>query len=293
VIYRYQKKAKRILSKLKNKLKLLKDPIDPYGIVKTILNFFLVLFFAYELIVIPLKISFPDNIGHTFDAFEYVEIAVFVIDILLNFHTLFYLDSVPIIEHSRIAMHYLKGWLIVDLIACFPFQKLSSDLGNSIINPYAFLNLIKLFKLSKTLKHFSIKKQWAHLREYFGLSIDISVSVEMAGVIRLLRLCLVLSMLTHWMACFWYLIGHGQGVKSWIYLADQEDLAWGSQYLTALYWASTTMMTVGYGDIYATNNAERIYNIFSMLVGCGIFGYTMNQVGDIINQINSEVNYKE
>jgi hypothetical protein len=40
------------------------------------------------------------------------------------------------------------------------------------------------------------------------------------------------------------------------------------------------MITVGYGDILPTNNTEKVFAIFTMLLASGVFGYTMNQIGD-------------
>jgi hypothetical protein len=43
------------------------------------------------------------------------------------------------------------------------------------------------------------------------------------------------------------------------------------------------MITVGYGDIVPQNNNEKILCIFTMMVACGVFGYSLNIIGVIIN----------
>lgn len=49
-----------------------------------------------------------------------------------------------------------------------------------------------------------------------------------------------------------------------------------------MYWAVTTTLTVGYGDIIPKNPNERLFNIFVMIVGCGIFAFSMNSIADVI-----------
>jgi hypothetical protein len=46
---------------------------------------------------------------------------------------------------------------------------------------------------------------------------------------------------------------------------------WVDVYLTALYWAFTTLTTVGYGDITASTNEEMIYCMVAMIAGTGVF----------------------
>ena len=44
-------------------------------------------------------------------------------------------------------------------------------------------------------------------------------------------------------------------------------------YTAALYWTFTTITTVGYGDLTPTDLSERLYAIFAMIIGTGLFGY--------------------
>mmetsp|Transcript_139439 Transcript_139439/g.338746 ORF Transcript_139439/g.338746 Transcript_139439/m.338746 type:complete len:346 (-) Transcript_139439:39-1076(-) len=46
------------------------------------------------------------------------------------------------------------------------------------------------------------------------------------------------------------------------------------------------MTTVGYGDVYATNNAEMVYSIICMIAGATVFGYIVGSMASIVNQLN-------
>ena len=53
-------------------------------------------------------------------------------------------------------------------------------------------------------------------------------------------------------------------------------------YLVALYFAVITTCTVGYGDVTATTNLERIYVIVVILLASVLFGYMISSIGSII-----------
>ena len=50
----------------------------------------------------------------------------------------------------------------------------------------------------------------------------------------------------------------------------------------------TTMTTVGYGDISPNNETEVISVIVSLLVLCGVFAYSFNLIGVIIQEMNKK-----
>lgn len=46
------------------------------------------------------------------------------------------------------------------------------------------------------------------------------------------------------------------------------------------------MITIGYGDIAPISNIEKLISIITMLISCGVFGYTMNSIGVIVQEFN-------
>ena len=56
--------------------------------------------------------------------FELVDV-MFIIDILINFRTTFVNTNDEVVSHpGKIAVHYFRGWFLIDLVAAIPFDLL-------------------------------------------------------------------------------------------------------------------------------------------------------------------------
>jgi len=226
----------------------------------------LVLLLMYIAIMTPFLSAF----GEDFDSkrLEVVEAVVgyaFIVDILINFRTGFYDCRDIIMEPKAVALHYLKGWFIVDLVSSLPLQNLAA---------FKVSKLFKVVRLSKLLE-FKHKFRNGQLGQFMD-DLTSASSVQMA--IRPATILLYLLLFCHWLACFLKFSGPG-------YLKDYEDV-WGNpwkEYLAALYWAMTTMTTVGYGDITPSSDWERVFAMIGMAVGGSFYGYVIGNISSIVS----------
>ena len=56
---------------------------------------------------------------------DYIVDVMFIIDIFINFRTTFVdVHDEVVSDPCRVAIHYMKGWFVVDLLAAIPFELL-------------------------------------------------------------------------------------------------------------------------------------------------------------------------
>ncbi len=53
-------------------------------------------------------------------------------------------------------------------------------------------------------------------------------------------------------------------------------------YVRAFYFSVVTMVTVGYGDIHPVNADEMLLCVFTIMISCCVFGYSLNMIGAIV-----------
>lgn len=97
-------------------------------------------------------------------------------------------------------------------------------------------------------------------------------------VYRLVPLGLTMPLLVHLIACGW--IGLGSGT-----IGPDEDKT--LEYVRAIYWAMTTLTTVGYGDIAAKTAAQMLYSAFTQLIGVGVFGFILSNVASLLSRLDA------
>lgn len=116
---------------------------------------------------------------------------------------------------------------------------------------------------------------------------------------RLRSFSLPLQFVAHWLACIWSFLGSIQdppyGMGTWAFeIIDYNESPSNLQYLTCMYWALTTMSTIGYGDLVPQSTSEKSFVIFSMFLGSVIYAYGITQVVTIFSNLDlASVRFKD
>ena len=95
-------------------------------------------------------------------------------------------------------------------------------------------------------------------------------------------------MLAHIFACVWIATGKSTDSNNWIELRGLSNSSWMEIYLNGLYFSITTMTTVGFGDITATNKYEVGVAICLILFSSCIFAYVFNTITSILKDLDQD-----
>lgn len=113
-----------------------------YSPFKAVWDWLILLLVIYTAIVTPYSAAFLLGSEKENDTCTYckplnnVDLVVdimFIIDILINFRTTYVNANDEVVSHPlRIAVHYFKGWFLIDMVAAIPFDLLIYDNGEEV-----------------------------------------------------------------------------------------------------------------------------------------------------------------
>ncbi|XP_053122274.1 potassium voltage-gated channel subfamily H member 6 [Hemicordylus capensis] len=269
-----------------------------YSPFKAVWDWLILLLVIYTAVFTPYSAAFLLNeeqeekrldCSYSCDPLYIIDLIVdimFIVDIIINFRTTYVNINDEVVSHpAKIAIHYFKGWFLIDMVAAIPFDLLifrsGSDETTTLIGLLKTARLLRLVRVARKLDRYS----------------------EYGAAVLFLLMC-TFALIAHWLACIWYAIGNVERPYmehkiGWLdNLGDQigkryndSDLSSGpsikDKYVTALYFTFSSLTSVGFGNVSPNTNSEKIFSICVMLIGSLMYASIFGNVSAIIQRLYS------
>ncbi|XP_070623239.1 voltage-gated inwardly rectifying potassium channel KCNH2 isoform X2 [Erythrolamprus reginae] len=265
-----------------------------YSPFKAVWDWLILLLVIYTAIFTPYSAAFLLNdpngrdhraCGYSCSPLNVVDLIVdimFIVDILINFRTTYVNSNEEVVSHpAKIAIHYFKGWFLIDMVAAIPFDLLIFGSGSEETT-----TLIGLLKTARLLRLVRVARKLDRYSEY--------------GAAVLFLLMCTFALIAHWLACIWYAIGNMEGrTIGWLHaLGGQIGKPFNAstphlgpsikdKYITALYFTFSSLTSVGFGNVSPNTNPEKIFSICVMLIGSLMYASIFGNVSAIIQRLYS------
>ncbi|KAI3362772.1 hypothetical protein L3Q82_001825 [Scortum barcoo] len=271
-----------------------------YCLFKTTWDWVILILTFYTAIMVPYNVSFKTKQNNvTWLVVDSIVDVIFLVDIVLNFHTTFVGPAGEVISDPKlIRMNYLKTWFVIDLLSCLPYDVINAfeNVDEGISSLFSSLKVVRLLRLGR------VARKLDHYIEY--------------GAAVLVLLVCVFGLAAHWLACIWYSIGDYEVIDeetnivrmdSWLYILAETvgtpyrfnasgSGKWEggpnkhSVYITSLYFTMTSLTSIGFGNIAPTTDGEKIFAVAMMMIGSLLYATIFGNVTTIFQQMYANTN---
>eukprot|EP01043_Picozoa_sp_COSAG02_P010048 COSAG02_NODE_347_length_24085_cov_23.240724_12_plen_981_part_00 len=243
-----------------------------------------VVLLLYVAIVIPLRACFDMDVELWSGMFwwDVIVDVFFICDVGLNFRTSFFDKNGFREERPRkMAIQYMKGWFVIDLVSCLPFGYVGyfqpDDTGDGRGQDLKALKAFRLIRMTKLLRLARIKKILTKYGSDVNFQQYLSIGFTLFAILFLM----------HMLACFFFLIGvenetlgNGVAVDGWVNANElwqsfhangtqiggvSPKISTGHKYAASLYFVLNALEN-------GQTLAEHCYGIFAELIRDMILG---------------------
>lgn len=184
---------------------------------------------------------------------------IFVGDLIYSIRKYQAQKNLPISKQIQKEKFILQTF--IDVLACIPFDLLFYVFDFGLAS--RAMKLLRMIRLVRIVKFLSLINSLPLIPHWLKVSL-----ISIGSLI-----------LVHWFTCIWI-----------VFNPLPLDAQKTEYYIKCFYWTVTTLSTVGYGDITPQTNAARIYTMFVMFVGVGVYGFV---IGNISRIFAEKDRYKE
>ncbi|VAV87176.1 Potassium voltage-gated channel subfamily KQT; possible potassium channel, VIC family [hydrothermal vent metagenome] len=145
---------------------------------------------------------------------------------------------------------------IVDLLAILPFYLPFLGLDLRVLRIVRLLRILKLFKQNKAINRF--KRAWELIKQelyMFAFISSIMIFISAAGI---------------------------------YFFENQVQPEQFQSIFHSLWWAVTTLTTVGYGDMYPITTGGKIFTFVILMIGLGIVAVPTGLISSALTQVREE-----
>lgn len=192
-----------------------------------------IMLFVIVLSILPLTFR---NTYPFFDVFDKIAVCIFIFDYLLRWITADY----KLKKRTRLQsflIYPITPFAIIDILSILP----------SVVVLNKALKLFRITRLFKILRIFKFIRYSQNIQILFRVLHKEKNILLTVGLIAIAYIFITAMIMFN---------------------VDESEMF--ADFFDALYWATTTLTTVGYGDIYPTTDLSRLISMFSSILGVAV-----------------------